>query len=758
MKGFDIEALSNPVIIYDQNWKVKDANHLMLNALGSTIKYLIGKDITFITSGRDKIEVIKQQISKDQIIPPTFISHKHNKGHSIHFLSHISKTSGKPPLFIESAIMFDQESFQEQEWFRELKDYKILAENVPGLEMFLINKDYHILCKLGHETALQGWFQNDKKETDLFSHFPPKIIQMLKPMLRIVFESTSVTREFALDEHHYSIRLHPLKNSTSKCVLILQNITENKHTENRLRISKEQAEEANRAKDIFVAKMSHEIRTPLNSVIGFIEQLEKTRLTKKQEEFLALVNQASHHLMSIIDDILVLSKIESGLIETEHIPFSLHAVIKAVHEVLELNMREKELEFSTQIDDIQEGYFIGDPARLRQVLINLAGNALKFTKAGTINLKCSVLRQQDDHHKEILFEIKDTGIGISQKELDNIFTPFHQVDNSIGRLYSGCGLGLTISKELIKSMGGTLNVKSSPGKGSTFYFSLLLKESTEVDLNANNLRPDTHLLKNLNVLFVDDDYANRMLGKILFQKLKIKADIAESGNDALKRFSPGRYDMILLDINMPDLNGMEVARKIREIEKISGTTHKTKIIAMTANAVKRHIEQYLDAGMDYFMFKPFTEKSFSRKIISFITNNTMQLPSDTSQTSDTISSDLPLYDLTQLFEITKGDNQFTLVMLDVFVNNGKRLLRKIKNEFKNEDYQSIAESAHQLWPSAQQLGLRKASAQLEKIEKKYLRKEVTTKDPTLIKNAISEINSGIKAIESFAKELRKQTT
>ncbi|MFO8068255.1 MAG: ATP-binding protein [Bacteroidales bacterium] len=759
MKNILPDDLPNPVIIYDSNWKIKQINESATSVLGySEAAELIGKSFKDILheGNHDVIDTIYYNLNnKKNRFHNQEIKHLCKDGRMVSLLSRFGIIDNQNSLdkkkYIQSAFYTGEETTQEQQ-LKKLHCLKILAENVPGLMMLLIDKNHEITCSVGNEKRKHIKIKEVEESKMLEDWLPEGIINVTKPLLKIAFEGTPVSREFNHEKDYYSIRLAPIsdQNNDDLCVIILQNISENKIIENKLKVSKEVAEEANKAKSNFIAKMSHEIRTPLNAVIGFTEQLRKTKLNKKQITYLDIVNNSSQHLLSTINDILILSRIESGHSEVDEEPFSIVEVIKAVKDVFELSAREKNLDFQVNYDPAVKEILMGDPAKIRQVLINLIANAIKFTHQGGILVSCSLIKRTNNK-LTIRFDVADSGIGITDDNLKRIFQPFHQVDNSLERSYFGSGLGLTISQDQVKSMGGEIKVKSSPAKGSTFSFMLTLKKSKKqlpkYDYDKP-LLPDTKL-EQVSILYTDDDLVSRMLGKVILNQYKAKCIFASSGEDAIKKYKPGRFDIILLDINMPGTSGVDVAKHIRKIEKGSKNFTYTKIIAMTANVLKKHIKEYLKAGMDDFILKPFSESDLIKKIAFHSTGINSEL-SETKQ-GDKLQSAKKDYNLDELLSITKGDKEYTLLMLDTFLENSNKMLDQMKKSYYKDDYLSIAEAAHRLLPSVEQLGFRDASKVLKKIDARYLRKSKFNKDPEMIEHAMDEVKSCIDKI-SIARE------
>ncbi len=768
MNNTDINIFPNPVIIYGSNWNILSANRAALKSLGyNNALELQGKHIREIIHNieHEQLEDILQALAADDSMSPkSNLCHLHKNGWKIKLIAQFSRIehegNNSKEAFIESAISLRELPECLNKPNHSPENYSVLAENIPGLEVFLVDKELNIHSRLGNETGKQGWNRKSNQENNFLSYFPPHILEILHPLLKVALGGTPISQEFADKEEHFSVRLIPLTSDhiISRCVIVLQNTTETKLVENKLKHSKEESEEANRAKDNFVAKMSHEIRTPLNAISGFAEQLVKTPLNKQQEEYLQVVTNSSKHLLSLIDDILVLSKIELGQIEMDEVPFTLPDIIKAVKEMLEIKYKGKKLDFHTIIPSSLKGQILGDPAKIRQVLLNLTTNAIKFTHQGSITLSLS-LEQDTPSLQKVRFQVRDTGIGISKNEWQNIFRPFHQVDSAFDRMYTGCGLGLTISKDLIERMGGSMVVESVPAKGSTFTFALDFKKSAG---KVDNLPTETEAkvsLHHIRILFVDDDPVNRKLGEIILSKFKVNADFARSGLEAIKYFQPGKYNLIFLDINMPDINGIEVTRYIRQIESTSSINTETHIVAMTANAVSKHLKQYLKSGMDSIMLKPYDEETIYRKLISVVNKDIRrQIEPEKTPFADSSSSG---FDLDQLLSITRGDNEFTQLMMDIFVENGEKLLSKIKNSHKNNNFTAIADAAHTLAPSVEQLGMKKATLLLKEVEAKYLENltHFTQKDHDLIYNTIDEVQTGINLIKeaSLNRRNNKQT-
>ena len=761
MKAMFLETMLNPVIIYDSDWRIDRINSSALHLLGySAPEEITGKSIKAILPDyeydfREELQRFKEGVNRQTFMKE--VPHLRKNGEIINTYSQfrkLGKDEGSEKISaIDSGFFFEEQFQQIQQQQKKLNYWKILAKSIPGLLVMLVDRHLDIQISLGSEMTKQSSTHSERQEKNLMTYLSPDFVDVLHPLLRIALSGTSVSREFGHGKDYFAIQLTPVTDEDGEffCLIVLQNITETKLVERKLQLSKEEAEEANEAKSNFIAKMSHEIRTPLNAILGFTEQLNKSRLSKKQSSYLNIVNNSSQHLLSIIDDILVLSKIESGHIEIDEEPFKITKVLQAVNDVLRHKANQKNLSFEVSCDQSVDAVLLGDPAKLRQILINLANNSIKFTSKGGLVIGCSTI-QSTSENLTVRFEVTDTGIGISSEETDKIFKPFHQVDNSIGRSYFGSGLGLTISKDLVESLGGKISVQSTPGKGSKFTFTLTFKRSSEPYREADekqSLLPMVSLSR-IKILFVDDDPFNRMLGKAILDHSKVQYDIVSSGEEAIKRFTPGRYHIVFLDINMPGTSGIDVAKHIRKTEMQDKNQPITKIIAMTANVLKKHIEKYLNLGMDDFILKPFREEDIYRKIRlhAVDTENEKSKNFDLKKHSRVASG----YDLTELLKITKNNKEFTLLMLNTFLDNGENLLEKIKKAQYKGDYETIAEVAHRLLPSVEQLGLKHTASVFRLIESRYLNKRNSKKDPELIEDAINKLELSITLIRSAKDE------
>lgn len=561
--------------------------------------------------------------------------------------------------------------------------------------------------------------------TDFFDYFTDQ--QKASEVYTQVFAKGSVA-DFPL-----TIRDHKLtdvlfngsvyKDSEGKvlgAVVVARDITEQKKIEKELITAKDSAElatklaqeaknkaecatrtakDAVKAKQQFLSNMSHEIRTPMNAIIGFTKVLLKTELTAKQKEYLIAIKLSGDSLIVLINDILDLAKVDAGKMTFEQTPFKMASSISAMLHLFETKIQEKNLELVKEYDSNIPEVLVGDPVRLHQIILNLISNAVKFTTKGKITMSVRLMEESDESVC-IRFSVADTGIGINADKLGNIFENFQQASSGTSRIYGGTGLGLAIVKQLVEAQGGSTEVRSKIGEGSAFSFTLnFLKTKDEAALVIEMAELNTEI-KNIKVLVVEDMALNQLLMKTLLDDFGFERDIVGNGKIAIEKLKIKNYDIILMDLQMPEMNGFEATEYIRNTLKSS-----IPIIALTADVTTVDLAKCTAVGMNDYIPKPVDERLLYHKIVGLIKKPSIKDASDELIKGVDEIIQQKCIDLKYLHNLTKSNPKLMMEMISLYLEQTPLLIEAMNHGLNNNDWIALHSAVHKMIPSFSIMGM-----------------------------------------------------
>jgi signal transduction histidine kinase/ActR/RegA family two-component response regulator/HPt (histidine-containing phosphotransfer) domain-containing protein len=558
---------------------------------------------------------------------------------------------------------------------------------------------------------------------------------------------------------------------------IASDITEHKQAEQKLKDAKQLAEETAKIKEQFLANMSHEIRTPMNGIIGLTRILLNTTLTHEQLRYMQSIRSCSNNLLVIINDILDFSKIEAGKMNFETVPFRIDDLANQAIELFQVKADEKSIQLVLEKDINIPACVNGDPTRLSQILNNLISNAIKFTEKGEVRMKIH-LTSKINEDITVCFEVKDSGIGIPEKSLPSIFDSFTQASSDTTRKFGGTGLGLTIVKRLIELQQGDIQVKSKPGLGTTFTFTLpftIAKEKSSASENTNDHDSTSHL----RILIAEDNKVNQLIIKKVFSDWKTYVEVADNGAIALEMLRSQDFDLILMDIQMPEMDGYTAVKKIRT--EFDEPKRSIAIMAMTAHATSSEKQKCIDAGMDQYISKPFEPFDLKNKILELTKNikpalhvpfieNKMTAFDESKENSENktptetdgllkgrsknrmtnTSGTGPKINLTYLKRISDGNDAFIIEMIEMFLNKTPLALEEMNECFKKQNWEELRKIAHRIRPSFAYIGMPEIQTTLAMIESWSEEKG----DKSVVSDLMNEVEFGSrKAFEQLREEL-----
>ncbi len=515
--------------------------------------------------------------------------------------------------------------------------------------------------------------------------------------------------------------------------------------------AKIKAEDAVKSKQQFLSNMSHEIRTPMNAIIGFTKVILKSELSAKQKEYLTAIKMSGDSLIVLINDILDLAKVDAGKMTFEKTPFKLSLSISAMLHLFETKIQEKNLKLIKIYDPKIPEVLVGDPVRLHQIILNLLSNAVKFTSKGSITVSVSVLNE-DKEHVTIEFAVTDTGIGIGDDKLDEIFENFHQASSDTSRLFGGTGLGLAIVKRLVEPQGGKIHVKSAVNEGTTFSFTLSFQktdEKAELQTEIIAIDPD---IKNIKVLVVEDMALNQLLMKTVLDDFGFDRDIAENGKIAIEKLvqkdehgATKDYDIILMDLQMPEMNGFEATEYIRKILKSD-----IPIIALTADVTTVDLAKCKAVGMNDYIAKPIDELVLYSKIVGFVKKPIVITEDNATHVSQIAKQRCT--NLEYLMQRTKSNPILMGEMIAVYLEQTPPLINTMRQSFEEKDWTLLHSAVHKLIPSFSIMGI---STDFESMAKKVVDYARTQEQDDSITHFVLQLeNICLQACEELKEELK----
>lgn len=702
-----------PIDIFtkDEKGKYIYLNKNVEESIGIKVKDAIGKtdfdlysETTAIRLNQDDIKVRKAKkpiLSQYEILV---------KGKIRHIFSgkKIINTSKNKELLIGFSVDITENILASRTIEEQKKFYQQIFNTVPNYiyvkdkdgRFLLVNEAVSELFKLNKEQILLKGIKNSseiKVDEDLNNRIDKKVLETNET---IDFEESIIFKNGEERWYHTTKKPLPYKDGVINVFGISVDITDRKKHSDELLKAKQTEEQ-------FLANMSHEIRTPINGIVGMVNLLEEIPATEEQKKYLHAIKTSSKNLQVIINDILDLSAIESGNIKFEQIGFNLKSFFNTLISSFSYAAKQKGIIITLNFDPYIDEVIIGDPVRLNQVVSNLLGNAVKFTKRGNIMVYALKI-SEENNHGNFQFIVDDPGIGIPYDKIQKVFENFEQGDAAINRKYGGTGLGLAIVKQLVEAQDGSIEVQSKPGRGTKFTVNLKLKIGIEDDLNETKLplpkyeTSDKEFdLSKYKVLLVEDNDVNLMYTRKILQNWNCKPDEVKNGLMALEMLKENDYDLILMDVRMPVMDGFESTKFIRA--NFSPPKCNTTIIALTANAIKGDDKKCIQAGMNDYISKPFQPETLKNKIIS-----NMDLEGFTKNVINTPKSDPDqnkIIDLTYLKEMSDNNFDFIKDMIKSFITQSPKDMESIWSHYANNEFDDIANIIHKIKPSITFMGI-----------------------------------------------------
>ena len=712
-----IEASLDPLITINTKGKITDMNEALVTLTGMARETLKGSDFfDYFTEPVKARQLYREVFAKNSVADaPLTLRHKNGKLTDVLFNGSIYKDTKGDVLGVVIVA-------------RDVTAQKLASQYARSLieasfdPLFAISPEGKITDMNQASVKITGRSREQLIGTDFFDYFtePEKAREGYKEVFANGFVTNfplTMRDHVATDVLFNGSVYKDGRGNVLGVVVVARDITEQKRTAIELneaiiaakkatsiaetaKIKAETAtvaaENAVKSKQQFLSNMSHEIRTPMNAIIGFTKVVLKTNLTAKQKEYLLAIKISGDALIVLINDILDLAKVDSGKMKFEKIPFKMAVSISAMLHLFETKIQEKNLILVKDYDSRIPEVLLGDPVRLHQIILNLVSNAVKFTNRGTITVSVRMV-SNDVGKMGIQFSVTDTGIGIPNKKIEKVFENFQQASSDTSRIYGGTGLGLAIVKQLVEQQGGQVTVKSEEGVGSEFSFTIIFDKTEEKADYEAEFQEDDQELKNIKVLVVEDIALNQLLMKTVLDDFGFDRDIASNGKLAIEKMQNKTYDIILMDLQMPEMNGFEATDYIRN--KLNS---KIPIIALTADVTTVDLEKCKAVGMNDYVAKPVDERLLFNKIINLVKKPVV---AKSSVMSDGKLRTYKCIDLDYLNVRTKSNPELMLEMISLYLEQTPILINTIKLSLQSGDWKSLQSASHKIFPSFSIMGI-----------------------------------------------------
>jgi PAS domain S-box-containing protein len=754
-----IEASLDPLVTINTKGKITDMNEATANITGMTREKLRGTDFfDYFTEPQKAREVYQEVFAKGSVADsPLTLRHKNGKLTDVLFNGSVYKDDKGNVLGV--VIVARDVTAQKL-----LSKYSLSLIEASLDPLVTISPEGKITDMNQATVKITGMTREKLRGTDFFDYFTEP--QKAREVYQEVFAKGTVVDSPLILRHKNGKLTDVLFNGSVYkddqgnvlgVVIVARDVTDQKRISTELTeamvfaelatgIAEEAkskaesatfiAENAVKAKQQFLSNMSHEIRTPMNAIIGFTKVVLKTELTEKQKEYLTAIKVSGEALIVLINDILDLAKVDAGKMTFEQIPFKLSVSISAMLHLFEPKIQEKNLTLIKEYDPKIPEVLLGDPVRLHQIILNLVSNAVKFTSIGKITVSVRLLKEEEEK-VSVEFSVTDTGIGIAEDKMEHIFENFQQATSGTSRLYGGTGLGLAIVKQLIESQKGTISVKSIPDIGSSFSFILnFQKTGAEAESGGELTELDTEI-KNIKILVVEDIQLNQLLMRTLLDDFGFECDIAGNGKIAIEKLETKSYDVILMDLQMPEMNGFECTEYIR-----NKMNSKIPIIALTADVTTVDLAKCKVVGMNDYIAKPVDERLLHSKILMVLRKPVLKEIKEGE-----IDQKEKCINLDYLIRRTKSDPKLMMEMITLFLGQTTILIGAMTQSLQDKDWQTLQATIHKLIPSFSIVGIHTDFENMAKKVQDHLVTQKTDEIPDLVSQLENVLSQACKELE-----------